>query len=71
MQLINDTLAALSISAPQSFSNLAVYPLIAPAPRRTGRNPKTGERVPVPVPVPEKSVPHFKAAKELRERVDS
>ena len=31
MQLINDTLAALSISAPQSFSNLAVYPLIAPA----------------------------------------
>ena len=69
MQLINDTLAALSISAPQSFSNLAVYPLIAPAPRRTGRNPKTGERV--PVPVPEKSVPHFKAAKELRERVDS
>ena len=31
MQLINDTLAALSIAAPQSFSNLAVYPLIAPA----------------------------------------
>lgn len=31
MQLINDTLSALSISAPQSFSNLAVYPLIAPA----------------------------------------
>lgn len=31
MQLINDTLSALSISAPQSSSNLAVYPLIAPA----------------------------------------
>ena len=34
---------------------------------RTGRNPKTGEKV----PVPEKFVPHFKAGKELRQRVDS
>lgn len=33
---------------------------------RVGRNPKTGERV----EVPEKYVPHFKAGKELRERVD-
>lgn len=33
---------------------------------RIGRNPKTGERV----EVPEKYVPHFKAGKELRERVD-
>ena len=31
------------------------------------RNPKTGELV----PVPEKFVPHFKAGRELRERVDS
>jgi integration host factor subunit beta len=31
-----------------------------------GRNPKSGERVPVPA----KHVPHFKAGKELRERVD-
>ena len=31
MKLINDTLAALSIAAPQRFSNLTVYPLIAPA----------------------------------------
>ena len=31
-----------------------------------GRNPKTGEKV----NVPEKYVPHFKAGKELRERVD-
>ncbi|MCY1307369.1 Integration host factor subunit beta [compost metagenome] len=31
-----------------------------------GRNPKSGERV----LVPEKRVPHFKAGKELRERVD-
>jgi integration host factor subunit beta len=35
-------------------------------PPRTGRNPKTGEKV----SVPEKFVPHFKAGKELRERVD-
>lgn len=35
-------------------------------PPRTGRNPKSGERV----LVPEKYVPHFKAGKELRERVD-
>ncbi len=35
-------------------------------PPRVGRNPKSGERV----HVPEKYVPHFKAGKELRERVD-
>ena len=35
-------------------------------PPRTGRNPKSGEKV----RVPEKRVPHFKAGKELRERVD-
>ena len=35
-------------------------------PPRTGRNPKSGERV----HVPEKYVPHFKAGKELRERAD-
>jgi len=35
-------------------------------PARTGRNPKTGETVPVPA----KYVPHFKAGKELRDRVD-
>ena len=35
-------------------------------PPRTGRNPKTGEKVQVPA----KYVPHFKAGKELRERVD-
>ncbi|MDD5175675.1 MAG: integration host factor subunit beta [Sterolibacterium sp.] len=35
-------------------------------PARTGRNPKSGEKV----LVAEKYVPHFKAGKELRERVD-
>src|SRR3546814_596765 len=34
---------------------------------RVGRNPKSGETV----HVPGKLVPHFKAGKELRERVDS
>jgi integration host factor subunit beta len=35
-------------------------------PPRLGRNPKTGSKV----QVPEKYVPHFKAGKELRERVN-
>ncbi|MDR2366298.1 MAG: integration host factor subunit beta [Zoogloeaceae bacterium] len=35
-------------------------------PSRLGRNPKSGQQV----VVPEKWVPHFKAGKELRERVD-
>lgn len=35
-------------------------------PSRLGRNPKTGEQV----QVPEKYIPHFKAGKDLRERVD-
>ena len=35
-------------------------------PPRIGRNPKSGDKV----MVPEKRVPHFKAGKELRERVD-
>lgn len=36
-------------------------------PPRTGRNPKTGEKVSVPA----KYNPHFKAGKELRERVEA
>ena len=36
-------------------------------PPRVGRNPKSGEKV----MVPEKHVPHFKAGKELRDRVDT
>jgi integration host factor subunit beta len=35
-------------------------------PPRNGRNPKTGKTVEVPA----KDVPHFKAGKELRERVN-
>ena len=36
-------------------------------PPRVGRNPKSGDKVHVPA----KYVPHFKAGKELRIRVDS
>ena len=36
-------------------------------PPRIGRNPKSGDKVQVPA----KHVPHFKAGKELRERVDA
>ena len=36
-------------------------------PPRTGRNPKTG----VAVMVPAKATPHFRAGKELRERVNT
>ena len=36
-------------------------------PPRVGRNPKSGETVEVPA----KIVPHFKAGKEMRERVDN
>ena len=35
-------------------------------PARTGRNPKTGDKV----EVAPKYVPHFKAGKEMRERID-
>jgi len=35
-------------------------------PPRVGRNPKSGDKVQVPA----KYVPHFKAGKEMRERVD-
>lgn len=34
---------------------------------RVGRNPRSGEQVLIPA----KQVPHFKAGKELRERVDT
>ena len=43
---------------------------ITPPPRsvlRTGRNPRTGEQVPVSA----KRVPYFKPGKEMRERLNS
>jgi integration host factor subunit beta len=35
-------------------------------PARTGRNPRTGE----PVDIPAKTVPHFKAGKDLRDMLN-
>lgn len=46
----------------RGFGSFGIYH----RPPRKGRNPKTG----VTVMVPAKDVPHFKAGKELRERVD-
>src|ERR1700757_5481902 len=39
---------------------------ISRRPPRVGRNPRSGEQV----PIPEKLVPHFKPGKALREAVD-
>jgi len=46
----------------RGFGSFSVIARLA----RIGRNPKTGEKV----GVPEKRRPHFKAGKELKERVD-
>jgi integration host factor subunit beta len=68
--VVNATLAAMTLSLAKGqrieirgFGSFGINH----RPARTCRNPKTGEKV----PVPEKFVPHFKAGKELRERVDS
>ena len=47
------------------FVGLVVFSLHYRQPR-LGRNPKTGDSV----KLDEKSVPHFKAGKELKERVN-
>ena len=39
---------------------------VTPRPARAGRNPRTGEHV----PVDQKSVPFFKTGKEMRERLN-
>jgi integration host factor subunit beta len=39
---------------------------ISHRPARIGRNPKSGQNVSIPA----KAVPHFKAGKQLRQRVD-
>lgn len=62
LDVLTDTIAAgdrVEIRGFGSFETVLRNP-------RIGRNPRTGERVAVPA----KHVPHFKAGKELRERVD-
>lgn len=66
---VNEILDAISLSLAQGgrveirgFGSFGLND----RPARKARNPKTGEVV----FVTEKSVPHFKAGKEMRERVD-
>ena len=59
---LSDTLASGERIEIRGFGS---FSLSERAPR-VGRNPKSGEQV----LVPGKQVPHFKAGKELRERVD-
>jgi integration host factor subunit beta len=61
LEALSDSLAQGRRIEIRGFGSFGVNPR-AP---RTSRNPKTGDRV----YVPGKVVPHFKAGKELRERV--
>ncbi len=62
LEAIGDALADGSRVEVRGFGSFA----LSHRPPRIGRNPKSGEQVTVPA----KHVPHFKAGKELRERVD-
>lgn len=62
LQAIGDRLATGGRVEIRGFGSFSVNV----RPPRTGRNPKTGQRV----EVPSKAVPHFKAGVELRERVN-
>ena len=62
LDAISDALAESSRVEVRGFGSFA----LSYRPPRVGRNPKSGDQVVVPA----KHVPHFKAGKELRERVD-
>ena len=62
LDAIGDALAEGSRVEVRGFGSFA----LSYRPTRVGRNPKSGDQVIVPA----KRVPHFKAGKELRERVD-
>ena len=64
VKVILDAMAK-SLSQGQRIRGFGSFDLNYRRPR-VGRNPKSGEKV----RVPEKYVPHFKAGKEMRERVD-
>jgi len=63
--LLNALAQALTSGQRIEIRGFGSFSLSQRAPR-IGRNPKSGEKV----LVPSKRVPHFKAGKELRERVD-
>ena len=62
LDALSDTLAAGDRAEIRGFGSFGINS----RPPRLARNPKTGERV----PVPEKRVPHFKPGFELRQRVN-
>lgn len=62
LDAVSATLAEGDRAEIRGFGSFSVHA----RPPRLGRNPKTGEKV----PVPEKRVPHFKPGKELKELVD-
>ena len=62
LDAISDALAESSRVEVRGFGSFA----LSYRPPRVGRNPKSGDQVVVPA----KHVPHFKAGKDLRERVD-
>lgn len=62
LNLMTDTLANDGRVEVRGFGSFCLHHRRA----RTGRNPKTGESVPVPA----KAIPHFKPGKALREAVN-
>ncbi|WP_300647655.1 integration host factor subunit beta [Paenalcaligenes sp.] len=66
VKTILDAMTAALVSGKRiEIRGFGSFSLSTRAPR-IGRNPRSGEKVLVPA----KQVPHFKAGKELRERVD-
>ena len=64
--IFNEITAALARGARVELRGFGAF-TVKHRDARTGRNPRTGEAV----PVDEKSVPFFKAGKELREKVNA
>ena len=63
--ILDEISAALVRGQRIEIRGIGAFSLVYRSPR-IGRNPKSGAQV----QVPEKYVPHFKAGKDLRERVD-
>ena len=63
--ILEETIEALEGSGRVDVRGFGAFS-VRGRPARAGRNPRTGEAV----PVDEKAVPFFKAGKELRERVN-
>ena len=63
--ILNEIIAAMARGDRVELRGFGAFS-VKQRPARTGRNPRTGEAV----PVDEKAVPFFKAGKELRDRVN-